>query len=343
MDNFDWHGFFETVFARGRLVAEPSMWSQSNPFSIVLCTCNGERFIERQLSSLQEQEGVAQIVISDDHSTDGTLAILLRHADEDPRILLHRNQTRLGVTANFQHAINLAKSRWVALADQDDVWLPGKLSRMRACWDGDSILMHHASRKFRGVTAPRLSSVHAGETRKFHGRDWRRLLHRNTVVGHTTLVRTDLARQLMPFPKALPHDWWLGVGAGIRGSVQFLDEYLVLYRIHDANAYHSTGSRCQRIREEYLLRLGMLETLTGCPDLPLRTVDREFAAEYLRLLRTSSAGTLYWSLWRFYLRHAGLFFSGPAFSVSWFTRWRKSITATGAAFIRPATSANFRV
>ena len=101
--------FFETVFAGGRLVAEP-MWSQPNPFAIVLCTCNGERFIDRQLSSLREQEGVARIVISDDNSTDSTLAILSRHANEDPRILLHRNQRRLGVTANFQHAINLAKS-----------------------------------------------------------------------------------------------------------------------------------------------------------------------------------------------------------------------------------------
>ncbi len=229
------------------------MWSQSNPFAIVVCTCNGERFVDEQLQSLREQDGVGEIVVSDDASTDGTLAILLRHAEEDSRILISRNPARLGVTANFQHAITLVRAPWVALSDQDDIWLPGKLARMRACWDGNSLLMHHASHKFRGLHAPRLASVRADERRKFRGTDWRRLLHRNSVVGHTVVIRADLARQLMPFPRTLPHDWWLGLGAGIRGSVQFLDEYLVHYRIHQSNAYHAAGSRgCRTSREELL-------------------------------------------------------------------------------------------
>jgi len=313
------------------------MWSQSNPFSIALCTYNGERFIDEQLHSLRRQEGVTEIVVSDDGSTDRTLAILARHAGEDSRIRIYDHQARHGVTANFQHAISLTRSPWIALADQDDVWLPGKLARMRACWDGHSCLVHHASKKFRSVSPSRLQSIRAGEKRKFEGHDWRRLLHRNSVVGHTAIVSAKIARQLMPFPEHLPHDWWLGVGAGIIGNVQFIDEYLVHYRIHAHNAYHAAGSRCRRIREEYELRLRMLEALTEST-LPLRTIDRNFAEQYHRLLVTSTPGTFSWPLCQFYLRHASLFFSSPLFHLSRFTCVRKSMSATLDAFLQRARS-----
>src|SRR5690349_5106820 len=105
--------------------SSPAMWTQSCPFSIVVCTYNGEQFIDEQLRSLRQQEGVREIVVSDDGSTDRTLAILAAHAAEDSRVQVHCNSARRGVTANFQHVIGLATSPWIALADQDDIWLPG--------------------------------------------------------------------------------------------------------------------------------------------------------------------------------------------------------------------------
>src|SRR5262245_40553133 len=103
-----------------------------HPFSIVLCTCDGEAYLEAQLATLRSQAGVAEIVVVDDASTDRTWAMLVRHACEDSRFRLHRNAERRGVTANFEQAILRARSPWVALADQDDVWEPDKLVRLRA-------------------------------------------------------------------------------------------------------------------------------------------------------------------------------------------------------------------
>jgi glycosyltransferase involved in cell wall biosynthesis len=307
------------------------MWSRSHPFSIVLCTCNGERYLDEQLASLRAQDGVAEIVAVDDASTDGTPEILGRRAAEDPRIRVFRNATRLGVTANFERAIGLARSPWVALSDQDDVWLPGKLGRMRARWDGVSGLVHHASRKFRGIRVPRLPTIAAGEGRKFHGRDWRRLLYRNTIVGHTTVLRADLARALAPFPAGLPHDWWLGLGAAILGRVQFVDENLVHYRIHGANAYHAAGSHYARIRAEHRLRLRLLQAVLRRPELTLGAADRRFVGDYLALLRDSGPGLFSGRLLAFYLRYASILFAGPGRPVAWPTRLRKSLTAALAA------------
>lgn len=47
--------------------------------SIVLCTFNGERFLDTQMKSLRAQEGVAEIVVVDDGLTDGTVSIVQRH------------------------------------------------------------------------------------------------------------------------------------------------------------------------------------------------------------------------------------------------------------------------
>ena len=92
------------------------MWTRPAPFTVVLCTFNGARFLDEQLQSLREQDGVAEIVASDDGSTDDTLAILARHAAEDARIRINQNRERLGVTGNFEQAIRLARSPWIALA-----------------------------------------------------------------------------------------------------------------------------------------------------------------------------------------------------------------------------------
>ncbi len=314
------------------------MWNQSDPFAIVLCTYNGERFLELQLQSLREQDGVAEIVVSDDGSTDGTLGLLQRHAAADPRIRLFRTPRNLGVTANFEHAIGLARAPWIALADQDDIWLPGKLARMRARWDGESCLLHHASRKFRGTGMPRHTGHRVIERRKFSGRDWRGLLHRNSIVGHTIVFRADLRAQLVPFPQALPHDWWLGVGAALHGSVQFVDECLVHYRMHRANTYRAAGSRLRRLRGEYEMRLTLLRAMLARKELPAS--GREFVRRHLALLQAAPAGGFPWRLWRFYLAHAPLFFSSERFTPSRFTCVRKSFAvALGAAWQGLAGSA----
>jgi glycosyltransferase involved in cell wall biosynthesis len=293
--------------------------------SIALCTYNGARYLDEQLRTLRLQADAAEIVVVDDGSTDGTWAILERHAGQDARIKLHRNAAQLGVTGNFERAISLVRGTWVALADQDDVWLPGKLARLRAAWNGRAGLLHHASRKFHGQVPAVLPSP-AGERRKFRGRDLRRLLYRNTIVGHSALFRTDLVRRLTPFPAGVPHDWWIGVGLAAQGEVQYLDEYLVHYRIHGHNAYHATGSRYRRLLREQEMRLHLLAALAEWRPLPESA--RAFAQDYRRHLLQSAARSSPWALWRFYLRHADVLFGGVAAPPSWFTCFRKSLGAT---------------
>ena len=92
--------------------------------SVALCTYNGERYIREQLESILNQTmPVNEIVVCDDGSTDHTLSIIesLRESTKTD-IRIHRNETNLGVCANFQKAVDFCKGDIIFLSDQDDVW-----------------------------------------------------------------------------------------------------------------------------------------------------------------------------------------------------------------------------
>ena len=67
--------------------------------SIVMCTYNGERFLREQLESLLGQTRQAdEIIIQDDHSTDGTWPLLQEYAAGYPQIRLFTNEAGRGAT-----------------------------------------------------------------------------------------------------------------------------------------------------------------------------------------------------------------------------------------------------
>jgi glycosyltransferase involved in cell wall biosynthesis len=106
----------------------------SNPplVAILLCTYNGARFLAEQLDSLEAQTHQNWVVIaSDDGSTDQTLEILQQYRAKWPSGKLSiRSGPQKGFCQNF---LSLAccpeiKADYYAFCDQDDVWLPEKLS-----------------------------------------------------------------------------------------------------------------------------------------------------------------------------------------------------------------------
>ena len=55
--------------------------------SVALCTCDGERFLPRQLASMLQQTRLPdELIVCDDRSTDGTLAVLRAFAASSPSL-----------------------------------------------------------------------------------------------------------------------------------------------------------------------------------------------------------------------------------------------------------------
>ena len=95
--------------------------------SVCMATYNGEKYIRQQICSIISQIGEGdEVIISDDGSTDSTLDTIRSMADS--RIRIVKGPCRRSPTLNFENALSHAQGDYIFLADQDDVWLPGKVS-----------------------------------------------------------------------------------------------------------------------------------------------------------------------------------------------------------------------
>ncbi|MGL4338970.1 MAG: glycosyltransferase [Rhodoglobus sp.] len=101
---------------------------------VLLATFNGRRWLPEQMASILGQQGVeVRVVALDDGSTDGTVDWLDGLAASEPRVLRLATENASGSSAaNFFRLITraeIADDELIAFADQDDIWMPGKLER----------------------------------------------------------------------------------------------------------------------------------------------------------------------------------------------------------------------
>jgi glycosyltransferase involved in cell wall biosynthesis len=214
--------------------------------SVAICTYNGERFLEEQLRSILDGDRMPdQIVLSDDGSTDGTLALARRVLADAPTelIVLVNDDEPLGVTANFARAIGATTGDVVVLCDQDDAWPPERLSRIEADLAVSDALVRHTDARLvdaDGVPVGRTLfqdlRVSPAEWRALgRGRAFEVYLRRNLATGAATAVRREVIEQALPFPEAWVHDEWLAVIAAARGRIRVVRSPEIDYRQHSAN------------------------------------------------------------------------------------------------------------
>lgn len=99
--------------------------------SVAMATYNGEKYLEQQIDSILMQLGSDdELIISDDHSSDRTVAIIEKYINNDHRVKLFMNEES-GVTSNFENAIKRTQNEIIFLSDQDDVWKPEKVSTVK--------------------------------------------------------------------------------------------------------------------------------------------------------------------------------------------------------------------
>lgn len=95
--------------------------------SVVIPTYNCLDYLSKAIGSVLEQDlEELEILVMDDGSTDGTFAWLEKIAEQHPQIVPVRLE-HVGVVAARNHAIEMARSEYIAFLDADDYWLPGKL------------------------------------------------------------------------------------------------------------------------------------------------------------------------------------------------------------------------
>lgn len=95
--------------------------------SIAMATYNGEKYLKEQLDSIYAQTYKnIEVIVCDDCSSDKTVEILDEYK-EKYGLKYYINEKNLGFKKNFEKAISLCSGDFIALADQDDIWIESKI------------------------------------------------------------------------------------------------------------------------------------------------------------------------------------------------------------------------
>lgn len=118
-----------------------------NPtISVCVPTYNNGATIARCLRSILDQDGVGfEIVVVDDASSDGCAAIAATTLRPGDRLI--RNNSRLGLSANHNKCIELARGTRIQFVHADDWLLPGALQRLAPCFDNPAVGLAFAPRR----------------------------------------------------------------------------------------------------------------------------------------------------------------------------------------------------
>lgn len=196
--------------------------------SVALCTFNGEQYIAEQLKTILGQDyRNLEIIIVDDNSQDETVSILSEYAALDNRIKLFINETNLGFNKNFEKALSLTSGDFIAISDQDDIWLPEKISKLWKNIADDWLIFSNS-----GFIGDAEGELLPGF--KLPG-DYKGILLHNFVTGHTVLMCRELLQFVLPVPETGYYDWWFGFVASYHHKIACLPEKLTLHRIHTSS------------------------------------------------------------------------------------------------------------
>jgi hypothetical protein len=237
---------------------------------VLLATYNGERFLREQIDSILTQDYVnLRVLARDDGSSDATISILNEYAERLPnRFRVMPSSPGTGSPkGNFLMLMRASSAQYICFSDQDDVWLPDKVSRTKRAmdelesrWGADipSLVFTDAR-----VVDAQLRTLHESfwahekiEADRIH--NLALLLGRSVVTGCTMLLNRRLLEMSFAMPSgASMHDRWIGLLACTLGKACAVKAQTLLYRQHDRNV------------------AGIGKGTTSLPELFRRLVKRE--------------------------------------------------------------------
>ena len=208
------------------------------PITVLMALYQGAEFLQPQLDSIAAQDVDWRLIVADDGSTDAGPRLVRDFAAAHPGRVTLVDGPRQGAAANFRSLLAAAgEARLVALADQDDVWLPDKLARAVSGLSGHDGPALYCSRVT--ICDADLRPL-ADSRRPPRPPSFRHALVQNLAQGNTVVLNRramDLVQQADPLtPPVVMHDWWLyQLVTGAGGAVIFDPWPSVLYRQHADN------------------------------------------------------------------------------------------------------------
>lgn len=218
------------------------MTNEFPKIQILLSTYNGEKYLDELIASLFNQDYPnISIKVRDDGSNDGTIQILKKfhHKIE---VCFEEN---IGVINSFFELLKYSdnNSDYYGFCDQDDVWLPDKVSRaikMLSPYNQNIPLMYCSNQtlvdeKLNVLKEKALNSIRPA---------FENSLVENIATGCTVVINKaarDCLLQEIP-SNIIMHDWWFYQVISAIGEVIYDDESKIYYRQHSTNVIGSKST-----------------------------------------------------------------------------------------------------
>lgn len=224
----------------------------SSLVSVITPVYNREKYLTKCIESILSQTYENfEFIIIDDKSTDSTLEILKNYELIDSRIKILENDKNLGATLSFNRGLDIAKGKYIARMDSDDISLPDRFLKQVDVFEG----WHELEVLGTGAILIDYNENEIGR-RQFPS-DFKRIKNiLNTgvpVFDPSVMMRTSSLRAVKGFDKRLaPADdyhLWLTLFKQ-KKIISNINDYLIKYRLHDSNL--SKLESKQQLRKSYL-------------------------------------------------------------------------------------------
>lgn len=234
--------------------------------SVILTCYNHIDFIGEALDGvLNQTHKDYEIIAIDDGSKDGTREWLTK-SDKIHKVIL--NESNLGTYGSLNRALEEVTGDFVAVLNDDDVWLPTKLERQLEIFaENPKVGLVHTDGYFINGKSEQTPGTPLGFEfpRTRTGDVFLDLVYMNKIIASAALVRKECFDQLGGFnPEYFGSgDWEMWVRVAAKWHVGFVAEPLTLYRVHGGNASH----KLDRIwRDDEKLRRWLIPQLESLGD-----------------------------------------------------------------------------
>lgn len=234
----------------------PDIKTNSFKLSVLLVTYNHENYIRIALDSLfnQKFDGLIELVIADDESSDNTISIIQEYENIDDRFIFKylKNAKNMGITKNYQRGFSQCTGNYVAVLEGDDYWInPFKLQQQIDFLDIhlECNLCSVNYFVFQEEIAYYYPRIPVGSNYRLISA--RELIADNIVGNFSTCMYRKTALDNLPEKlfETTSYDWIINICIAHESFIGFLETPMSVYRLHTSGTW-TQKSNVEKLQQQ---------------------------------------------------------------------------------------------
>ncbi|MBR5020446.1 MAG: glycosyltransferase family 2 protein [Oscillospiraceae bacterium] len=214
--------------------------------SVVMPAYNCAASIGDSIESVLCQDVPLELIVVNDRSPDDLDAAMEKYLHDD-RVVYVTNEKNMGAAQSRNRAMEMARGKYIAFLDSDDIWLPGKLKKQLDILEQTGNVLCCTARSLmtpEGVDDGRVLPVAEVIT-------YRDLLRHNSIACSSVVIRTEAAREFPMGHEDSHEDYimWLQVLRKY-GDARGINEPLLRYRLSNTG---KSGSKLHSAKMTFMV------------------------------------------------------------------------------------------